>query len=86
MTKEYYAQITNFNFSPESVLSAFGSIALFSAGLVGVIFIVLSVVLEHHWKEHGVTKKQINRLRYIYFGGAGVLFAVMLISLMSFLT
>lgn len=85
MTRQYYAQITNFNFSPEGILSGLGTIALFAAGVLCVVFIALSVILEHHWKEHGVTKEQISRLRRIYFGGAGVLFIVMLVSLISFL-
>ncbi|MEX0877258.1 MAG: hypothetical protein WDZ40_00150 [Candidatus Spechtbacterales bacterium] len=85
MTKEYYAQISRLDFNPETIISGLSSMALFVAGLVFAAFIILSVVLNHHWKEHGVTKEQIQRLRRIYFTGAGVLFGIMLISLISFM-
>ncbi len=50
--------------------------------LVGIllVYVVVSIILEHHWKNYGITRNQIKKLRYIYFGVSGVLIITMIAS------
>ncbi|MDX1608191.1 MAG: hypothetical protein R3251_03200 [Candidatus Spechtbacterales bacterium] len=82
MTKEYLAQITNFSFDAQSILGKLDTTALFVAGVILVAFLVLSMALDHHWKNYGVTKKQIKHLRQVYFGVSGLFLAGMIAGLL----
>lgn len=47
------------------------------AGIVLLAFSIVSVVLYHHWTAYGVGKKQVKRLRTVYFGVSAVWIALM---------
>lgn len=83
MTREFFAQVTAGGFlerSIEGVMSPGNSILYAIAGIILVLFLVKSVILEHHWKRYGVTVEQIKRLRKLYYSVAGALLFTMLVS------
>lgn len=55
------------------------NIVLVATGAVLLVFAVLSVVLNFHWKRYGIGSVGIRRLRILYFSVAGALITVMLI-------
>jgi hypothetical protein len=56
------------------------NIVLAASGGMLLVFALLSVVLNFHWKRYGIGAAGIRRLRLLYFGVAGVLIAVMLVA------
>ena len=85
MTKEYLAQITNFSFDVESLIGTLETSFLFVGGVVLVVFLVLSMALNHHWENYGVTDEQIKHLRQVYFGVSGLFLLGMVVGLLTFL-
>jgi hypothetical protein len=51
--------------------------AVIFAGIGLAVFIILSIVLNYHWRRYGVSHQEISRLRRIYFSVAAVFLAVM---------
>ena len=49
--------------------------------LVMVFFAVITVILNYHWKQYGVTVESLKRLRKIYFSVSGVIMAAMTVIL-----
>lgn len=42
-----------------------------------ILFVVISVIVDHHWKSYGVRKQQIRLFRIIYYGVGATLTCVM---------
>lgn len=59
------------------------------AGIISLVLIVcfgiLSVVLDHHWSSYEVDPKRRQRVRGIYYTGAGIILIFMLIAFVSIL-
>lgn len=47
-------------------------------------FIILSIILEHHWKLYGIMAENIKKVRLWYFGISSILLLTMLTVLLSF--
>ena len=67
------------------------AVQLLSAAALIIIFVfivafaILSAVLNYHWTHYGISAKNIEKVRFWYFGISFFLFAVMVISLMAIL-
>ncbi|OGY99404.1 MAG: hypothetical protein A2945_00930 [Candidatus Liptonbacteria bacterium RIFCSPLOWO2_01_FULL_52_25] len=52
-------------------------LAILAVSAVAIlIFIIVSVVLNHHWSKYGIPGEHLKRIRIIYFSVSAVLFAV----------
>ena len=61
-------------------LDLFEIFAIFVGGIVVILFLVVTIILNHHWGNYGVTKSQIKKLRIIYFVISGILLTTMVAS------
>lgn len=76
-----FLQVVNSFVDGKLNLDLFKIFAIFVGGIVVVLFVVVSIILNHHWGNYGVTKDQIKKLRVIYFTTSGILLIIMVISL-----
>jgi hypothetical protein len=65
-------------------MEAFG---LSQVALAGIVFLVIlvsfgivSAVLDHHWRRYEIEAERRRRARRIYYTGAGVILAFMLVA------
>ncbi|MAF80167.1 hypothetical protein CL629_03760 [bacterium] len=66
--------------------SIFSTITLFAFPIIIVVFIIITIVLEHHWKKYSVGIDILKRIRKIYYRVSAVLFIFVAISFaLSFL-
>lgn len=49
--------------------------------LVLLFFVVMTVVLNYHWNKYVLDKSKLRKARLLYFGIAGILIIISLISL-----
>lgn len=49
-----------------------------------VIFLLTTLILEHHWRKYSVGKAVLSRLRKIYYPVSGALFLLVVILFMSY--
>lgn len=55
-------------------------IAVVSLGafiLLGILFGVVSAVLNYHWTRYGIEQSQVKKIKSLYFGIAGILLLIM---------
>jgi len=45
-------------------------------GVVSISFIIISIVLNFHWKNYGINIKDVSKLRRTYFSVAFVILAI----------
>jgi multisubunit Na+/H+ antiporter MnhB subunit len=59
------------------------------AGIISLVLIVcfgiLSAVLDHHWSSYEIDLHRRRKVRGIYYTGAGIILAFMLITFISLL-
>ncbi len=53
--------------------------------LIVVLFVLMSFVLEHHWRRHGNKSKMLFVARIFYYGGSAIFFLTALALLMNVL-
>lgn len=61
----------------------FPAIGLIVFAGVLVFFLVVSLILNYHWRKHGVGLRGLKTAKIVYFGISGVLFVAMAILLFS---
>lgn len=44
--------------------------------LLVVFFAAITLIMNYHWKQYGITPKTLKRLRKIYFSVSGILLAL----------
>jgi len=49
--------------------------------LLGILFGVVSTVLNYHWMRYGIEQGQVKKVKSLYFGIAGILFLIMVAAL-----
>jgi len=54
-------------------------ISIGTFGLVLLVFVIISVILNYHWTHYGISLGQIGRVRVIYFGVSSILFVGMFV-------
>ena len=81
-----------FNFNQFSILGFLSSAIILSpaiawllVALIGVLFIILSLVLSYHWKRFGIDMLVMGREIILYFSVSAVLWILMTISLAVYL-
>lgn len=65
------------NFSPE--------LAWLAVGLLGIIFIIVSLILVYHWKKFGFEKFVMAKMALSYFSVSAVLLIIAAISMTVYL-
>lgn len=55
-------------------------IAWFLLALIGVFFVILSIVLSYHWKRFGIDMLVMGRAAILYFSVSSVLWVLIIIS------
>ena len=81
-----------FNFNQFSILGFLSSAIILSpaiawllVALIGVLFIILSLVLSYHWKRFGIDMLVMGRATILYFSVSAALWVLMIISLAVYL-
>ena len=46
-----------------------------------LVFIILSIILNHHWVRYGIMQKNIKGIQLLYFGVSAILLSVMAVIL-----
>ena len=67
----------------ENISKLFPAIGLVVFAGVLLFFAIISLILNYHWRKHGVGLGGLKTARVIYFAVSGILFAAMVILLLS---
>lgn len=85
--------VYQFDSSQFSILNFFSSTIVFSPttvwifiALVGIVFIILSLVLSYHWKRFGIDMWVMGRASILYFSVSAFLWVIMIASLAFYLS
>ena len=70
-------------YNTENIAKLFPAIGALVFGGTFVFFLVISLILNYHWKKYGAGLKRIGRAKTIYFGVSGILIITMLVILFN---
>ena len=60
------------------------TIVLLALPGIVLVFLLITFILEHHWRKYSVGKAVLSRLRRIYYPVSGALFLLVVILFMSY--
>ncbi|MDP2704368.1 MAG: hypothetical protein Q8P01_04060 [bacterium] len=66
------------------MVSFLSTIILFTLPGIVLVFLLCTVILEHHWRKYSIGARVLSRLRRVYYPVSAVFFLLSVVSFMLY--